>query len=159
MSDAALIARLQRNDRAAYATLAAQYGEMLFGYIYQSTLDRQQSEALLQATLVRVIAQIDGYPVHLPLFVWLYRMAQTVLRDTYIPPPHPACVPQCAGARAAAHDHAPLDALALDERQVIALRCVADLSVSEIGYVLGKSNQAVKQLHYQALRALSQALR
>ena len=69
MTDHALIARLQRNDHAAYDTLAAQYGDMLYRYLYQSTLNRQQSEALLEATLLRVIAQIDRAPARLPLFV------------------------------------------------------------------------------------------
>jgi len=57
------------------------------------------------------------------------------------------------------HAHEPLDPLSLEERQVILLRCVADMSLPEIGYVVAKSNYAVKQLQMQALRAMHNLLR
>ena len=145
MTDATLVARLQRNDHAAYDALVAQYGDVLYSYLYQSTLDRKRSEALLNATFARVVEQIDGYPTGLSMVVWLYRIAHTVLRDANIAPPHRACESR--------HVITMLDALSIEERQVIVLRCIAALSLHEVGYVLGKSNAAVRQLQFQAMQA------
>lgn len=106
MTDAALVARLQRNDPIAYNALVAQYSDVLYGYIEQSTRDQQQSAALLGAAFVRVIEQIDRYtPGSRPLIIWLYRIAQTALRDTFVPTPHHAI------AGASAHGPTALDAL------------------------------------------------
>lgn len=152
MTDAILVARLQRKDSTAYDELVAQYGDVLYGYIYQSTLDQQQSEALLGATFARVVERIDYYrAVEHPLIVWLYRIAHTVTRDRFIATPPKARMPQQAVEA--------LDTLPLEERQVIMLRCVADMSLHETGYVLAKSNSAVKQLQFQALRAMHTLLR
>ena len=142
------VVRLQHKDPAAYDALVAQYADVLYGYIYQSTDDCQQSEELLRATFLRVLEQIDRYRSgDPPLLVWLHRIAHTVMRDASI------------SARPVAHAHKPIAPLSLEERQVIMLRCVANMSLPEIGYVLAKSNSAVKQLQYQALRAMHDWLR
>ena len=147
----AFVARLQHKDQATHDALVAQYSDVLYGYLYQSTLDQQQSEAMLSATFLRVIEQIDSYSAEPPFLVWLYRIAHTVIRDTFIATPPKARVPQQAVEA--------LDTLPLEERQVILLRCVADMSLNEAGYVLGKSNAAVKQLQVQALQAINTLFR
>jgi DNA-directed RNA polymerase specialized sigma24 family protein len=142
VTDATFVARLQRNDYAAYDQLVDQYGDILYRYIYESTRDHQQSAALLGAAFVRVVDQIGSYTADRPLIVWLHRIAQTVIRDTWLTAPSRTQAPEA------------LDSLSLEERQVIVLRCVVNMSVHEIGYVLAKSNHAVKQLQFQALRAM-----
>src|SRR5262245_32503457 len=87
MTDAAFVARLQRKDPTAYDALVAQYGDALYGYLYHSTHDHQHSEALLSATFLRVVEQIDSYRAgDPPLVVWLHRIAHTVMRDRFTPP-------------------------------------------------------------------------
>ncbi len=54
--------------------------------------------------------------------------------------------------------HALLDDLAPDQRDVLLLRVVGDLSVSEIAAVVGKSYEAVKALQRRGLAALRRAL-
>ena len=48
--------------------------------------------------------------------------------------------------------------LSPDQRAVVLLRVVADLSVSDVSSILGKSTGAVKALQLRALRALARAL-
>jgi DNA-directed RNA polymerase specialized sigma24 family protein len=142
MTDA-LIARLQRHDPAAYDTLVAQYGDVLYRYLYESTCDQRRSEALLHATFARVAEQIASYRAGDPPFgVWLHRIAHTILRDSFTPP------------SPTMHTLDPLAPLSLEERQVILLRCIANMSLSEVGYVVAKSNDAVRQLQVQALRRM-----
>jgi RNA polymerase sigma-70 factor, ECF subfamily len=148
MTDASFIARLQRHDSAAYDALVAQYGDVLYRYLYHSTHDDQQSEALLNATFLRVVERIASYRADGPPFVvWLHRIAHTVMRDTFAPAPPTI------------HADQSLDQLSLDERQVLLLRCVAGMSASEVGYILAKSSDAVKQLHVQALRRMYTVLK
>lgn len=47
-----------------------------------------------------------------------------------------------------------LDALSDDQRDVIAMRVIADLSPKEAATVMGKSVGAVKALQHRALRAM-----
>src|SRR5689334_23042428 len=118
MTDAAFVARLQRKDPTAYDALVAQYGDVLYSYLYHSTHDHQHSEALLSATFLRVVEQIGTYHAgDPPLVVWLHRIAHRVMRDSFRTP------------SLTTHAHEPLAALSLDERQVILLRCVADMSL------------------------------
>jgi RNA polymerase sigma-70 factor (ECF subfamily) len=151
VTDAALVSRLRRRDNAAYDELLNRYGDALYGYIYHSTLDAQQSEALLGAAFMRVVEEIDSYAASRPLLVWLYRIVHTVLRDRFSVAPHKARPPLAAAGG--------LDHLSLEERQVVMLRCVADMSLPEVGYVLAKSNRAVEQLEFQALSSMNALLR
>jgi RNA polymerase sigma-70 factor (ECF subfamily) len=47
-----------------------------------------------------------------------------------------------------------LSALSEDQRQVIALRVIADLSLEQVATIMGRNVNAVKQLQHRALRAL-----
>jgi RNA polymerase sigma factor (sigma-70 family) len=49
--------------------------------------------------------------------------------------------------------------LSADQRAVILLRIVADLSVAEVAEILGKSQGGVKTLQRRGLRALSKTLK
>jgi len=46
--------------------------------------------------------------------------------------------------------------LPADQREVLVLRVVADLSVQEVATVIGRSPGAVKQLQHRAVRKLRQ---
>lgn len=54
--------------------------------------------------------------------------------------------------------HAILDLLPDDQREVITLRVVADLTVEQIAAVMGRSQGAVKQLQRRGMVALRQAV-
>jgi RNA polymerase sigma-70 factor (ECF subfamily) len=54
--------------------------------------------------------------------------------------------------------HALLSALSPDQRDVLLLRIVADLSVSDTAEILGKSFEAVKALQHRALGALRRSI-
>jgi len=165
--EAALVARLQRKDHAAYDQLVDQYGDALYGYMYHITQDCQRSEALVGATFLRVVEQIDRYSVSDPPFtIWLYRIAHTLVVDALRATPRNGRAAQRAGAlskipsRAAkgvsvepAELDKPFTMLPLDQQEVIMLRCIAGMSLDQAGYVLARSKSAVKQLQFQALRA------
>ena len=51
-----------------------------------------------------------------------------------------------------------LDRLAPDQRDVVTLRVLADLSVEQVAQLLGKSPGAVRQLQHRAVNALRRAL-
>ena len=170
--DAAFISRLQRNDHATYDELVAQYGDELYGYIYHMTHDRQQSEALLAATFLRVVQQIGRYnAVDAAFTTWLYRIASTVTRNARTTTKRRVRVPQRTvlgapiGAPAAieplfqpAEVQDALNTLPIEQRQLILLRCAADMDLEEIGYIVGKPTRAVEQLQLQALRAFHSLL-
>jgi RNA polymerase sigma factor (sigma-70 family) len=170
--EAALVARLQRKDHAAYAQLVDQYGDALYGYMYHITQDCQQSEALVGATFLRVVEQIDRYSVSDPPFtIWLYRIAHTAIVDANRATPRNGRAPQHAGSLSRspsptakelsvepAELHEAFTMLPLDQQEVILVRCIAGMSLDQAGYVLARSKSAVKQLQLRALCAFQDLL-
>ena len=69
-------------------------------------------------------------------------------------PPHPSAEDVAVGALGLDQMKAVLDGLAPDQRDVLVLRVIADLSVDQVAAALGKQPGAVKALQRRALAAL-----
>jgi RNA polymerase sigma factor (sigma-70 family) len=157
---------------AAYDQLVDQYGNALYGYMYHITQDCQRSEALVGATFLRVVEQMDRYSVSDPPFtIWLYHIAHTLIVDALRATPRNDRAAQRAGALSRipsqatkelsvepAELHEALTMLPLDQQEVILLRCVAGMRLDQAGYVLARSKSAVKQLQLRALCAFRDLL-
>lgn len=53
---------------------------------------------------------------------------------------------------------AELDRLTVDQRDVVALRIIADLSIADVAAIVGKPESAVKALQHRGLRTLSRRM-
>jgi RNA polymerase sigma-70 factor, ECF subfamily len=74
---------------------------------------------------------------------------QPVLENGEVPPPREPFDPELVAA---------LAALSLDQREVIVLRFVADLSLEGVARITGRTVGAVKALQHRALDCLGRAL-
>jgi RNA polymerase sigma-70 factor (ECF subfamily) len=173
VTDAELVARLKANDDEAYREVVARYGDPLYGYIYSITGDHHLSEDVLSETYLRMVEKIDSYTFYgAPFKSWLYRIAHnlainllkrarhTVGADALETAAPPADDPATTiAARIEAEElRAALTELTEEQQQVVLLRFVAGQSTSEVAQALDKTENAVKQMQFRALRSLGRLI-
>jgi RNA polymerase sigma-70 factor (ECF subfamily) len=173
VTDAELVAGLKANDDQAYREVVARYGDPLYGYIYSLTGDHHLSEDVIGETYLRMVEKIDGYRYYgAPFKAWLYRIAHNLainalkrvrhtvgddlLETVGSPDDDPTAT---LDARLEAEDlRQALSELTEEQQQVVLLRFVAGHSTGEVALALEKTENAVKQMQFRALRSLGRLL-
>jgi RNA polymerase sigma-70 factor (ECF subfamily) len=173
VTDAELVADLKANDDEAYREVVARYGDPLYGYIYSIIGDHHLSEDVIGETYLRMVEKIDSYTYYgAPFKSWLYRIAHNLainalrrarhtvgdaaLEDAGPPADDPAAT---IDARLEAEDlRQALSELTEEQQQVVLLRFVAGHSTGEVAHALEKTENAVKQMQFRALRSLGRLL-
>ena len=173
VTDAELVARLKANDDAAYREVVARFGDPLYGYIYSLTGDHHLSEDILSETYLRMVEKIDTYTFYgAPFKAWLYRIAHNLAinavkrasrlvgaeaLETAAPPVDDPATTIAARLEVDALRSA-LGTLTEEQQQVVMLRFVAEQSTAEVAQALEKTENAIKQLQFRALRSLGRLL-
>ena len=173
MTDAELVAGLKANEDAAYREVVARFGDPLYGYVYSLTGDHHLSEDILSETYLRMVEKIDTYTFYgAPFKAWLYRIAHNLainamkraqrlvsaeaIESAASPIDDPAIT---IAARLEVDElRAALGKLTEEQQQVVMLRFVAEQSTAEVAQALEKTENAVKQLQFRALRSLGRLL-
>jgi RNA polymerase sigma-70 factor, ECF subfamily len=152
---------------ADFERLYAAHAPGLFSFLAYRCGDRVLAEDVLADTFERVLRARRGFDRRKASErTWLYTIALNVLRDQMrrsdaerraldraapgerqLEDPHAAVESRDAVQRA-------LERLSLDEREVVALRFGGDLSLKEIGGVLGEPVTTVEARLYRSLRKL-----
>ena len=172
MTDAELVARLKANDDEAYREVVARFGDPLYGYIYSITGDHHLSEDVIGETYLRMVEKIDAYEFYgAPFKSWLYRIAHNLAINALKRARHTVEV-EALDAVAASDDPAStvaaraeaeelreaLAELTEEQQQVVLLRFVAGQSTGEVAQALEKSENAIKQMQFRALRSLGRIM-
>jgi len=172
VTDAELVAGLKANDDAAYRKVVASFGDPLYGYIYSITGNHHLSEDVLSETYLRMVEKIDGYTYYgAPFKAWLYRIAHNLAVNSVkqtnrlvgaealenaAPIEDPATT---IAARLEVDElRAAMTELTEEQQQVVLLRFIAEQSTAEVAQALEKTENAVKQLQFRALRSLGRLL-
>lgn len=168
---------VRRGDPDAVGTVYVHLADRLLGYLIARVRDRAAAEDLLAATFVELLRKgttIRGGPAAIK--VWLFRAAyfnamdhlrklqrrgedllddlsELEIEDTSPGPEEAAEVAEDVLVVRTALKH-----LSDDQRQVILLRYLGDLSAPETAHVLGKTEGAVRSLQHRAERALARIL-
>lgn len=173
MTDAELVARLKANDDEAYREVVARYGDPLYGYIYGITGDHHLSEDVISETYLRMVEKIDGYTFYgAPFKSWLYRIAhnlaitaskrasRTIGGDALelVAPPVDDPAATIAARLEAEELRSAIAELTEEQQQVVLLRFVAGHSPGEVAQALDKTENAIKQMQFRALRSLGRLL-
>ena len=174
VTDVELVARLKANDDEAYREVVARYSDPLYGYLYNITSDHHLSEDVIGETFLKMVEKIDSYTYYgAPFKAWLYRIAHNlainamkradrivggdVLEIAAPPVDDPATT---IAARLEAEElRSAIAELTEEQQQVVLLRFVAGHSAGEVAETLDKTENAVKQMQFRALRSLGRLLR
>jgi RNA polymerase sigma-70 factor (ECF subfamily) len=158
---------------ADFERLYEEHARPLLNFLHYRTGDRDLAEDLLADTFERVLRGRRRYnPLKASEKTWLYSIALNVLRDHLRRVSMGQRVEeQVSAGRAGVHTGGELEAieereelrqalstLSVEEREVIALRYGADLTVDEIAKVTGQKASTVHGRVYRSLRKLKEQL-
>lgn len=163
------LAKLARNgDRGAFEELVNLYKDKIFHLAYRMLGNKQEAEDAVQDTFLRVYNNLDRYDENQKFSTWIFRIGTNLCIDrlrkrkpTYS---LDAEMPDSEGndfyAMLASKDELPVDQIVLSETQqvirraiqtlpekyksVVILRYLHDMSLQEIGDVLGMPVTTVK---------------
>jgi RNA polymerase sigma-70 factor (ECF subfamily) len=76
--DAALMLRVKRGDRAAFATLVGKYQQPLFNFICRTLRDESESEDLAQNVFLQVYKSRQRYQHTAKFSTWLFTIARNL---------------------------------------------------------------------------------
>jgi len=168
----ALVQAAQR-DLAAFGPLYARYQDRIYTYLRTRTGQAEDAADLTQQVFVQALAALPRYRARgISIAAWLFRIARNVATDWQrcqrptvswdaVPEAfHPRASETADGALLRREAYAPLYVLlaGLDTqtREVLILRFTAQLTLAEIGAVLGKSEDAARKQITRALHALKE---
>jgi RNA polymerase sigma-70 factor (ECF subfamily) len=162
--------RAREGDSRGFHALFRTLGPGVVGYLRARQVD--DPDGVANDVFVRAFGKLDTFSGGDGEFrSWLFaiahnaaidnararrrRPAATTLEAVPDPATGPDDVPDAADARLGEDRvEALLESLSPDQRDVLLLRVIADLSVAETAHTLGKGEEAVKQLQRRALAAL-----
>ncbi|HEV2527357.1 MAG TPA: sigma-70 family RNA polymerase sigma factor [Thermomicrobiales bacterium] len=171
--DDTTLARIAATDRRAFAQLYRRWAEAVYRYCYRRLGTREAAEDATSQTMIRALDGIAGFRGG-SFPAWLFTIAHNVVAPTVRRPSHrltgslpdelavvdPGPGPEtlALASESSRQLYAALAVLTPEQRQVIDLR-LADLTTVEIAQVTGRTTDAVKMLHYRAIRRLRDELR
>jgi RNA polymerase sigma-70 factor, ECF subfamily len=155
-SDASLVMRAQIGDRAAFAGLVERYQQPLGSYLWRLSRDRDLALDLTQETFLRAYRAIGSTRPGLEVRPWLYRIATNLAYDEFRRhrrhrqselgkiEPSTTQDQSLAVEERELVQHA-LAALRPNDRAVLLLCAVEELSYREVAAVLDCSSEAVRK--------------
>ena len=176
------IQRLKQRDPAAFEELVRARRTPIFNMLYRMLGNREEAEDLLQEVFVAVFKQIDGFRGEASLTTWIYRIATNhcINRQKYnrrraqhaseswdanhsagaeaMPSPFPQPDEALEGARMERRLQIAISELDEEQRIVLVLRDIQNLSYEEIEQVVGVPGGTVKSRLHRARMALKEKL-
>lgn len=163
------IRQAQQGDETVIAALYQHYHQGVFQFLYYRVGDRQIAEDLTSEVFLRMLRFIGGFePPSAKFGSWLFEIARNLATDHYrrmsirenVELEEDMAIsqddPPATVERGLTHEalRRAMQKLSEDQRDVIVLRFVAGMPITEVAQALNKSEDAVKGLQRRALAAL-----
>jgi RNA polymerase sigma-70 factor, ECF subfamily len=164
------IKRAQNGDTNAMSELYEHYKPAVYRYLYFRCGAQPVAEELTTEVFIRVIENLPRYKVKsTPFQAWLFRIARNLVIDHYRRSnirQHLALDENLAGTKEGTESiverrldieelQQALRKLSPDQCDVIVMRFLADMPISQVAQTLKKSQGAVKMLQARALKSLN----
>jgi RNA polymerase sigma-70 factor, ECF subfamily len=170
-----LIRRAQEHDPVALTQIYEENFDRIYRYIVLKIGDRTEAEDMTQQVFMNMLQAISSYKMKgMPFTSWLYRIAHNQVVDHLRKKYRRGDVPLDEDLPIPATDGDPVDEverkmqieelaaaskkLTPAQREVISLRFAAELSITEVAGMMGRSEGAVKALQHSAVLALRRVL-
>ena len=75
VTDAAVVAQVLAGDREAFRVLVERHSRSIFRVVYRMTGSQQDTEEIVQETLLRAYKSLDRFELRANFGTWLYRIA------------------------------------------------------------------------------------
>ena len=175
MPEEQLLQRAQAGDRTAIEELFGREWRPIYSLVYRTVQNRSEAQDLTQEVFLRAFRSLDSYhDTGKPFHSYLTTIALNLLRDRWRTrkppsadlasiPPLPSSEPGPEHQALVNADHAMLQSalttLADDHQTVIRLRILEGRSSHEVGKLMNRNPDAIRQLQRRALAALRATLR
>ena len=174
-ADEQLLVEAAQKDPSRFAQLYEANFERVYAYVVTRVRNRDEAEDLTAEVFHKALVHLGSFESRgVPFAAWLYRIAANAIADHSHRQAHEqarrsasqheipgteaateACVPQdLEEVERRARLFRLVNALPTDQRRVVQMRFNEEKSVREIAEALGKSEGAIKQLHFRALERL-----
>ena len=168
----ALVARAKEGDEAAFTTLYETYVSPIYRFIFFNIKNKPEAEDLTQNVFLRAFKALPNYIERgVPFPAWLYAIARNATidywkkkRDVLVDNPeemfggvesNEARADEETGVNLRGeYVRRLLEELSVDQREIVTLAFVEELSHAEIAEITGKTEEAVRALKHRALKAL-----
>ena len=170
----ALVAQAQSGDPEAFAQLYDLYSRKIHTYLrYHLNGRADLAEDLSADVFLKALEKLHSYQFSgVPFSAWLYRIAHNHLIDHLraLPKKQGVSLDECNTVDDPSAEKAldetlthqqlsgALTGLTLDQRRVIEYRFMQDRSIADTAGLMGKNEDAIKQLQVRALRNMRRAL-
>jgi RNA polymerase sigma-70 factor, ECF subfamily len=171
--DTEIIRRAQEGDAETISALYQRYHLSIFRYLYYRVGDREIAEDLTSEVFVRMLRFLGGFkPPSGSFQAWLFQIARNISTDHFrkvgtqkVVELEEDLIASDADPDAAVDQlltseklRRALKKLNEEQREVIILRFVAEMPISEVAAALNKTEDAIKGLQRRALLALRAVL-
>ncbi len=169
-----LVELAQTGDRDAFGRLYQHLAPKVYSYFYHHLAGQSAlAEDLAEDVFLNVLRRLGSYTDHgLPFSAWIFRVAHNRLVDYYRSQQRRPQVPLDSAGEAAELSPerelqrvvdrqtlmAALDRLTPSQRNVIVLRFLQHLSLSETAVALDRTEDGVKKLQQRALDSLRRSM-
>jgi RNA polymerase sigma-70 factor (ECF subfamily) len=159
-----------RNDRQAFGELYELHVDRIYNYIYYRTGNQHDAEDLTARVFFRAIQHISHYQDQgAPFAAWLFSITRNMLANWYRDTGKWKLVPLDNMLRQQVEDSpeysaekgqdretllAAIRRLPPERQDLLILKFVEQMTNSEIGQMMGRSEGAIKSLYHRTLRSL-----
>ncbi len=172
-SEAYLLERAVRRDKAAFTGLYDRHLGRVYRYVYYWLPSQADAEDVTQEVFVRAWRAIDRYKVTgAPFIAWLIAIARNLIASHYRAAKRFVRLPEIEPA--ASNDDSPeamaemnfnrsyireaILKLSGEKQKVIQMRFISDMSYEEVAKALDKTEGAIRVIQYRALKDLRHIL-
>jgi RNA polymerase sigma-70 factor, ECF subfamily len=167
----------QEGSAHAFALLYDRYVDQVFGFVYHRVGHRQTAEDIVSDVFLRALRRIESFSWQgVDFGAWLITIARNRCHDHFksarfrldasvaevfdSPVKDPEMDPENRAVRGelAEQIHAALRELKDEQAEVLYLRFIQHLNVTETAAVMGKTDGAIKALQYRALKSLAKVI-
>lgn len=170
--EGSLVYRAQQADVAAWDEIFERNYDHVYSFVFCRTGDRTAAEDVTAEVFLEAWKGIRRFNYRgTPLLAWLYRIAHNQVADHLRnrgraktqPLPdesRPLAANEDEAERIATWQSvaAAMKRLTLEQQQVLVIRFIQGMSLSETGALLGKNENAIKALEFRALRSVRRNL-
>lgn len=172
-----LIVKAKDGDRGAFSAIYEECFTPIFRYIYLRVKNRTEAEDLAQTVFLKAFQSLPGFREQgRPFLAYLFTIARNAVIDFWrvnkknaVDDPDQALlvtadpkgdpVSRIDEKHAAEMVKQTMKNLTPDQEEVLSLKFMSELSYQEIAKIIGKSEEAVRQLQCRGLKALRKHLK
>ena len=158
-----LVGEAQRDPRR-FAVLYERNFDLVYAFVARRVPTRFEAEDVTATVFYKALANLEGFEWRgVPFAAWLVRIAANEISDLrrhspWTAPAEVAVEVDYEALEQRAFVFREMRSLPPDQRRVLQMRFGEDRSIAEVASLLDRSEGAVKQLQFRALKALRERM-